>query len=264
MKRDNEIHENNETNEKITNFRLFRYFRVFRNLSSFSERSNQAELMDGSDYTINELVENLADLRRVNSRLGGGKALTGHLFPMIDNAGRNHLRILDIGTGSADIPQKIVEWARARGIKIDFVVLDLNEIVVREARLQTTGYPEISVVRSDANNLPFDDCSFDFVLASLFLHHFENQQAASLIRDFYRVARRTFIINDLRRHPIAYYSIKLMTRIFTRNRLVRNDASLSVLRGFTERDIEEIAGCSRMRLRTFRHFPYRLIIIGQK
>ncbi|MCI0659630.1 MAG: methyltransferase domain-containing protein [Acidobacteria bacterium] len=220
--------------------------------------------MDGSDYTIDELVENLADLRRVNSRLGGGSALTSHLFPMIDNAGRNHLRILDVGTGSADIPQKIVDWARSRGIKLDFMVLDINEIVVREALSKSAGYPEISVVRSDANNLPFDDCSFDFVLASLFLHHFENQQAAKLIRDFYRVARLTFIINDLRRHPIAYYSVKLMTHIFTRNRLVRNDACLSVLRGFTERDIDEIAGCSRMQLRTFRHFPYRLIIIGQK
>ena len=264
MKRDYEKDENNETNEKSELFRLFRYFRLFRNLSSFSERSNQSELMDGSDYTINELVDNLADLRRVNSWFGGQNAITSHLFPMIDNAGRNHLRILDVGTGSADIPQKIVVWARSRGIKLDFIVLDLNEIVVREARSQTAGYPEISVIRSDANNLPFDDCSFDFVLASLFLHHFENHQAASLIRDFYRVARLTFIINDLRRHPIAYYSSKLITRILTRNRLVRNDASLSVLRGFTESDIAEIAGRSSMRLRTFRHFPYRLIIIGHK
>src|SRR5262245_52856633 len=255
MKRDYEKNENNEINEK---FRLFRLFSLFRN------RSNQAELMDGSDDTVDELVENLADLRRVNSCLGGGNALTSHLLPLIDNAGRNHLRILDVGTGSADIPQKIVKWARSRGIKLDFVVLDINEIVVREARSNSAGYPEICVVRSDANNLPFDDCSFDFVLASLFLHHFENQQAANLIRDFNRVARLRFIINDLRRHPIAYYSVKLMTQIFTRNRLVRNDACLSVLRGFTERDIDEIAGCSQMELRIFRHFPYRLIIIGQK
>jgi len=233
-------------------------------MKKFRKRSNQLELLDGADYTVDELVENLADLRRVNSCLGGVNALTSHLFPMIYNAGRNHLRILDVGTGSADIPQKIVKWARSRGIKLEIIVLDINEIVVREARSKSAGYPEISVVRSDANNLPFDDCSFDFVLASLFLHHFENQQAANLIRDFYRVARLTFIINDLRRHPIAYYSTKLMTQIFTRNRLVRNDACLSVLRGFTERDINEIAGRSQMELRTFRHFPYRLIIIGQK
>jgi ubiquinone/menaquinone biosynthesis C-methylase UbiE len=267
MKRDYEKDENNEINRKFYLFRLFRQFRFFRNLSSFhkfSGRSNEAELLDGLDYTTKELVENLADLRRVNSCLGGKRALTSHLFRMIDNARKNHLRILDVGTGSADIPLKIVDWARSRGIKLDFVVLDLNEIVVREARSQSADYPEIIVIRSDANNLPFEDSSFDFVLASLFLHHFENQQAASLIQDFYRVARRTFIINDLRRHPIAYYSVKLITHIFTRNRLVRNDASLSVLRGFTERDIEEIADSSRMRLRTFRHFPYRLIIIGQK
>src|SRR5262245_53471710 len=106
MKRDYEKNENNEINEKSFLLRLFRYLRFIRNPSSFHERSNEAELIDGSDYTIDELVENLADLRRVNRCLGGESALTNHLFPLIDSAGRNHLRILDIGTGSADIPQR--------------------------------------------------------------------------------------------------------------------------------------------------------------
>jgi 2-polyprenyl-3-methyl-5-hydroxy-6-metoxy-1,4-benzoquinol methylase len=229
---------------------------------NFSERSNEAELMDGSDYTTDELVENLADLRRVNRFLGGESALTCHLFPMIESLGRVSVRILDVGTGSADIPVKIIEWARARGMKLDFMAIDLNEIATREARSQAAGYSEISVVRADAMDLPFADRSFDFVLASMFLHHFENREAASLIRSFARVARVSFLINDLRRHPVAYYSVKLLTHIFTRNRLVRNDAAISVLRGFTECDIEEIANISQTRLKVFRHFPYRFILIG--
>jgi ubiquinone/menaquinone biosynthesis C-methylase UbiE len=230
----------------------------------FSERSNEAELMDGSDYTTDELIENLADLRRVNRFLGGESAVTRHLFPMIESLGRVSVRILDVGTGSADIPVKIVEWARARGTKLDFIVIDFNEIATREAQSHAAGHSEISVVRADAMDLPFDDDSFDFVLASMFLHHFENRQAASLIRSFARVARVTFIINDLRRHPIAYYSVKALTHLFTRNRLVRNDAAVSVLRGFTECDIEEIANSSHTRLKIFRHFPYRFILIGHQ
>lgn len=232
--------------------------------ASFAQRSNEAELMDGSDYTPDELIENLSDLRRVNRYLGGHSALTKQLFPMIERLGGKRVRLLDVGTGSADIPAKIVEWARRRGIEIEFVVLDLNEIAAREARAQTASYPEIKIVRADAMNLPFDDRSFDFVLASLFLHHFENRQAAALIKSFARVARAAFIINDLRRHPVAYYSIKLLTRVFTRNRLVRNDSAVSVLRGFTERDLAEIAEAAQTPLQVFRHFPYRFILIGRQ
>ncbi|HKQ80066.1 MAG TPA: methyltransferase domain-containing protein [Blastocatellia bacterium] len=232
--------------------------------ASFAERSNEAELIDGADYTAAEYVENLADLRRVNRYLGGRSALTRHLFPMIEAAGLRRVRLLDVGTGSADIPARIVEWAGNRGIEIEFVALDLNEIAVLDARNRTDSYPEIKVVRADAMNLPFDDRSFDFALASLFLHHFENPQAAALLRSFARVARVAFIINDLRRHPVAYYSIKLLTQLFTRNRLVRNDSAVSVLRGFTERDISDLAELSQTELQVFRHFPYRIILVGRR
>jgi ubiquinone/menaquinone biosynthesis C-methylase UbiE len=230
--------------------------------ANFDKRSSEAELMDGTDYSIDELVENLADLRRVNRFLGGQNALSRRLFPMIERLEKRHVRLLDIGTGSADIPKTIVDWGRSRGIEIDFVVLDLNEIAAREARSQTSEYPEIKVVRADAFHLPFADDSFDFVLASLFLHHFENGDAARLLNGFSRVASAAFLVNDLQRHPVAYYAIKFLTRLFTRNRLVRNDAAVSVLRGFAKCDIDEIERESQIELQTYYHFPYRIILIG--
>ena len=229
---------------------------------NFAIRSNEAEIMDGTDYEQAELVESLRDLRRINRWLGGKRALAKRLFPMIQATGRKRIRLLDVGTGSADIPEMIVDWGRAQGVQIEFVVLDLNEMAARAAWEQTTDYPEIKVVCADAMNLPFEDHSFDFVLASLFLHHLETSAAAALLKSFARVARVAFLINDLRRHPLAYYSIKVLTRIFTGNRLVRNDAAVSVLRAFTDRDIAEIAQAATVRLDTFRHFPYRYILIG--
>lgn len=232
-------------------------------IADFRDRSTEPELIDGSDYDVDEYLDTLADLRRINRLLGGRSALTRHLFPMILSLGRSEVSLLDVGTGSADIPAEIVRWARANGIRVRFVVIDINEIAAGEARRLTRQFPEISVVRADALRLPFAEGEFDFVLASLFLHHFETPAAASMIASFSRVAGTAFIINDLRRHPIAYYSIRVLSRIFTRNRLVRNDSAVSVLRGFKDQDIAEISNRAGRAMEIHRHFPYRYIMIGK-
>lgn len=234
----------------------------------FRERSREPELMDGVDYGLAEYLDCLADLRRVNRYLGGYRSLARHLFPLISRlvaerpVGGPPIRLLDIGTGSADIPKVVVDWGRRNGVPVAFVVVDLNHLAAAEAKSQVRDYPEITVLRANALALPFADRSFDFVLASLFLHHFEDELAADLIRSFSRVAGSSFIINDLRRHPLAWLSIRLLTRIFTRNRLVRNDAVVSVERGFTETDLKKIGGLAGVPLRVTRHFPYRYIITG--
>ena len=44
--------------------------------------------------------------------------------------------------------------------------------------------------------------------------------------------KMTLIINDLERNAFAYYAIKLLTKLFSKSYLVKNDAPLSVKRGF--------------------------------
>ena len=234
----------------------------------FQQRSREPELMDGSDYGREEYLDCLADLRRVNRYLGGYRSLSRHLFPLIRAQAMRRpgeaIRLVDIGTGSADIPRTVVDWARTEGIPVQFIVVDINHLAACTAADQVQRYPEISAIRADALALPFADDGVDFVIASLFLHHFEDESAAALLRSFSRVAREAFVINDLRRHPLAWISIRVLTRLFTRNRLVRHDAAVSVLRGFTDGDLDRITRLAGVRVRVVRHFPYRYIITGSK
>ena len=80
---------------------------------------------------------------------------------------------------------------------------------------------------------PFHAASFDFVLASQLLHHFSEEQIIRLLRIWSPLARRAIIVSDLVRHPLAYYGIRLLTKLFTRNAMTRTDAPLSVARAFT-------------------------------
>ena len=228
---------------------------------TFATRSVEPELIDGADYTAAELLASLSDLRRINRLLGGKRALFKHLLPLMTAPGREKVRLLDLGTGSADIPISIVRWARIHKIDIEIVVVDNNRLAAEEARERAKAYPEIRIVQADALQPPFGPASFDFVLASLFLHHFQTEQAAELIATYAQIARHAVIINDLHRHWLAYYSIKVLTSVFNASRLVRNDAALSVLRGFTRHDVDEISRLAGRPIAIFRHFPYRFALV---
>ena len=60
-------------------------------------------------------------------------------------------------------------------------------------------------------------------------------------------ARVGWFINDLQRHPLAWWSIRLLTGWLSRSYLVRNDAPLSVLRGFKRGEWERILQEARMK-----------------
>jgi len=236
-------------------------------MRDFSHRSTQSELIDDiSNLDEAEFAESLAGIRQVNRFLGGTSAIMRHLAPMILQQRKPEpVSILDIGTGSADIPEAIALWARREGVVVSITGIDLNEQAVDIARRRLAGFPEIIVNVEDATLLPYPQQSFDFVIASMFLHHFKTIEAAQLLRSFYQITRAAVIINDLRRHPLPYYAIKAIMWLATKNRLLRNDAPLSVLRGFTVEDFAELKSLSGLdEARIYCHFPYRIVLVAQR
>ncbi|MEK7377910.1 MAG: methyltransferase domain-containing protein, partial [Candidatus Binatota bacterium] len=133
------------------------------------KRSREKEMMDLPGNPAGLLEEDLTNLRLLNRTLGGYRGVLWNLDRLINEKENARFTLLDVGTGSGDIPRAIVRWARARGISVNIVALEPDPVTAGVARRLTKDLPEISIVRGDARHLPFASASFDFVLASQFL-----------------------------------------------------------------------------------------------
>jgi SAM-dependent methyltransferase len=216
-------------------------------MSFLPRRKRGLELIDlpNENYSLSEYAGNLADIRKVNHYLGDYHTTLRHFTSLVPaDAGiwARPIKVLDVGTGSADIPAAIVEWARRQGIQVEVTAIDNNPMAVREAIAFTRSYPEISVAVADGFSLPFEDGSFDIVMCANTLHHYGEEDAVRLLKEIHRVAAIGYIVKDLRRSWVAWSLITMLTRIFTKNRLTRHDGPLSVLRSFTVTEQEALAG----------------------
>jgi ubiquinone/menaquinone biosynthesis C-methylase UbiE len=207
-------------------------------------RHDAPELMDlpGNDPT--ELAENLRDIRRVNRFFGGTAVIRSHLPRLLDHVpnGRD-ATLLDLATGSADIPVAISRWAARRGRAVTIVASDSSAAMLADAGRQIAGHPRITLAQFDARAVPMPDRSFDVVLCSLSLHHFPPQDAVRVLRETARLCRVGFIVNDLRRSRIGYVAAWIASRLGSRNRLTRHDAPLSMRRAYTEEELADL--CDR-------------------
>jgi ubiquinone/menaquinone biosynthesis C-methylase UbiE len=226
------------------------------------KRSTAREMMDSPNNPRELLEDDLRNLRIINRYLGNYRAVLGSLARLIEEHRLQRFSLLDVGTGSADIPALIASWARRRHLTTQLIGLDPETVTLQAAVSQTRDYPEIALIRGDGRALPLAPDSVDFVLSSQMLHHFSEDDIVNMLRGWSRVARRAIIVCDLVRHPLAYYGIRLVTRAFTRNIMTRTDGPLSVQRAFTLdewRELFERAGIGPFRV--FPKFPFRQITI---
>jgi SAM-dependent methyltransferase len=224
-------------------------------------RRLQEEWLDRKDNDPEDLRAALHDIRATNRHLGGTKVLLRSLAPLFDGVPGERIEILDVGTGMGDLPLAMAGFARARRREARVVAVDIDPVTVEAAAAHTAHDRSITVLRADALDLPFSEASFDLVTCSMFLHHFGPRDAVRLLASFRSLARRAVLVNDLRRHVVPWAFIGIAARLTRRHPMFVHDAPLSVLRGFTDRELREAAieaGDPTPRVR--RLWPYRLVL----
>lgn len=230
-------------------------------LDKFKQRSLKLEYIDTGDYTPEEYESCIGELQLVNRWMGDAHSLRTTLFREIEAQGLRSFSILDVGAGSGELLRVTADWARQGGRQVRAVGLELNERSAESINEESERFDEISSVRGDALKLPFGDNRFDYVICSLFTHHFVDEQVITILHEMSRVARRRIFVIDLNRHPIAYLLYTTLGKLVLHNRLLRHDGALSILRSFKADELLGLAQRARLRdVWVERRFPYRLVL----
>ena len=211
-----------------------------------------------------DVATNLAEMWRINRYLGGLRALTSHLYPRLA-ASPDGVTVADLGSGSGEVPVAIARWARKRDLNVRILAVDWAGRNLAVTRANVADTPEVSLLQADANRMPLPPCSVDYVISSLFIHHFAPVQAVGVLRAAYLCARRAIIMSDLVRGWLPLVAFKLVQPIFAHNFLTRHDGALSIRRSYTPaelRQLAEAAGLHNARVHT--HWPWRMTLVADR
>ncbi|MEP7165384.1 MAG: methyltransferase domain-containing protein [Ferruginibacter sp.] len=209
-------------------------------MPDLKERSYKKELLDADGIPFEDIRENMRELNTVNRLLGGHKISLAGIHKLIEKRVPGMaLSICEIGCGGGDNLQAINNWCRKNNIHASFTGIDIKKECIDFAQEQ---YPGLNAtwICKDYAQVDLTAKKPDIIFSSLFCHHFTEQALVKMLHWMKANSSKGFFINDLQRHPLAYYSIKLLTRIFSKSYLVKNDAPLSVARGFKRKEWEVI------------------------
>jgi SAM-dependent methyltransferase len=169
------------------------------------------------------------------------------------------LRVLDLGCGYGDMLRAVAAWSRRERVHAHLVGVDLHPWTTQIASRATSPIDGIKFINADAFTFVPEEPP-DIVINALFAHHLKDDELTRLMRRMTEIARYGWHINDLHRHWLAKNFIAWATRALRFNRLIRNDAPLSVARGFVHDDwlrLADAAGLDRKCLDVQWHWAFR-------
>ncbi len=203
-------------------------------MPDLKNRAFTAEIMDDLDLPDSKIAPVLEGLGKVNSWLGGYKSLIRVLksFPL-----QQGYAIGDWGCGGGDVLIEIAKWAAKNKFSLRLTGIDAAPAAINFAAKASAGFNNIDYLLADVIDHKKPTGQYDIIISSLFTHHFNDERWIQLVKNMQASARKGIIITDLHRHWVLYYAVIVITHIFTRNKMVRNDGPLSVKRAFKKGEL---------------------------
>lgn len=205
----------------------------------YDARSTSLEFLDRPDCDPALSVESYRFMEMINSYFGGIRVVKQ--FIKTETARRNGapLRILDIGSGSCDIPLSVLTWARKNCIALDYTCLETSGRAIDAARVNINreGSPPLRLVQEDAFTHQPDE-PYDCAVSSMCFHHFNDHQILTLVERLRGFVHDSVLINDLLRSERAHLAARLLLTLTSPG--VRHDALLSIQRGFKVKELNTL------------------------
>lgn len=222
------------------------------------------EIMDTVSLPLDQMRQTLRFLALTNKYFGGAEVILAHLSRFSQKWNHTEeIKILDIGTGGAEIPIEIIHWSRKNNFPVKIVGLDLTPEVAHIAREHTEKYPEIEIREQNVFDLD-DHEKFDYTTASLLLHHIPPQEQIRFLQKIDALTIRGIILSDLRRSWPSLLSITSLSWLIG-NAVVKNDGPLSVRRAFTMAELNQLAREAHLNYLHAAVNPwFRLSLAGEK
>ena len=233
-------------------------------LPPLTHRADETGLMDSGSASAEELNDAYEFQAASNSFLGGWAVLRERL-EVWSRAWdkRKPITMLDVGTGPADLPNRILHWGRRRRFNIHLIGIDTDGEVLRLARERNEGEDNLVLIHSGLRAFAALGARFDYVLGSRFLHRLPSEELVPALRLCDGLAAKGMFFSDLRRCAAAYAGVSALTCLA--GRVPRNDGPLSVRRAFLPAELEaaaDEAGLGYLRVR--RGAFFRLSLAGEK
>jgi 2-polyprenyl-3-methyl-5-hydroxy-6-metoxy-1,4-benzoquinol methylase len=210
-------------------------------MPNFSRRSADIEVMDDLNCTGQVLGQTLRELEIINRWLGGNAITLNALERLLEKHTKaTDITIADLGCGGGEMLRIIADWGKKRNLKLKLVGIDANPNVIAYAKANLEDLPDIQLQTLNIFSEEFHRQRYDIVVGTLFFHHFSSEQLVSFFHRLKEHVTLGLIINDIHRHWLAYYSIKVLTGLFSHSSMVKYDAPLSVMRAFKRHELAAI------------------------
>lgn len=230
--------------------------------SLFTHRSQQIEIMDNLECSGEVVDQTLRELEFINRWLGGNAVTLEGIKQLTKGQKKKAWSIADLGCGGGDMLKLLADWGRRNNLTLKLTGIDANPHIIDFARSNCKAYPEISFEALDIFSMEFQQRNYDIIMGTLFYHHFAHDVLVDFFSKLKHQSRRGLVINDIHRHWLAFHSIRLLTKFFSKSAMVKFDAPLSVLRAFTKQELADIlfkAGIQKFRMKWKWAFRWQVI-----